>query len=357
MNKRVLNLRRLFDKNKVDAVFITQAENRRYLSGFDGTAGYLFITPQKAVLATDFRYTEQAAREAPGFEILRIGGGIADWFPGLLSDTGVRRPGFEAADVTFSFHRQLRDALKKKDVPARLVPVNGLVESLRAVKETGEIELITQASAITDKAFEQVAGIIKAGMTENQVAWELEKSMREKGSQALPFEIIVASGPNAALPHHKPSDRSIRDGEPVVIDMGAKVGGYASDMSRTICVGRPDAQFKKVYNIVHEAQMTAISKIREGMTGHEADSIAREIIQRAGYGDAFGHSLGHGVGLAEHESPRLGPNSKDKLSGSMVFTVEPGIYLPGWGGVRIEDTVVMVKNRVKLLTMALKENY
>jgi Xaa-Pro aminopeptidase len=357
LNKRILKLRRLFDKNKVDAIFVTQAENRHYLSGFDGTAGYLFITPQKAVLATDFRYTEQAAREAPGFEILRIGGSFADWFPGLIRDSSVRRLGFEAAEVTFSFHRQLQGALKKKDVPARLVPVNGLVESLRAVKEAGEIELITRASAITDKAFEHVAGIIKAGMTEKQIAWELEKSMRENGSQALPFEIIVASGTNAALPHHKPSDRAIRDGEPVVIDMGAKVVGYASDLSRTICTGRPDAQFKKVYHIVHEAQMTAISNIHEGMAGREADNIAREIIQQAGYGDAFGHALGHGVGLAEHESPRLGPNSKDKLSKSMVFTVEPGIYLPGWGGVRIEDTVVMENGKVRPITGAFKGKF
>jgi Xaa-Pro aminopeptidase len=357
LNKRVLKLRRLFAEKDIDAVFITQAENRRYLSGFDGTAGYLFITPEKALLATDFRYTEQAAREAPDFEILRIGGNISDWFPGLVGDSGVKRPGFEAADVTFSLHRQLQDALQKKAVPVRLIPLTGMVESLRAVKEPGEIELITRASAITDKAFQQVAGTIKAGMTERQVAWKLEKSMRENGSQELPFEIIVASGPNAALPHHKPSDRAIRDGEPVVIDMGAKAGGYASDLSRTVCAGRPGARFKKVYNIVLEAQMMAISSVREGMTGHEADNIAREIIQKAGYGEAFGHALGHGVGLAEHESPRLGPNSKDTLSGGMVFTIEPGIYLTGWGGVRIEDTVVMEKGRVRPITGAFKGKF
>jgi Xaa-Pro aminopeptidase len=357
VNKRVLKLRRLFDDNKIDAIFITQAENRRYLSGFDGTAGYLFITPKKAILATDFRYTEQAALEAPDFEILRIGGNMADWLPGLVSDSGVNSLGFESADVTYSFHRQLQNTLKKKDVTAKLIPVSGMVESLRAVKDAGEIELIIKASAITDAAFEQVAATIKAGMTEKQVAWALEKIMRENGSQALPFEIIVGSGPNASLPHAKPSDRAIRDGEPVVIDMGAKVGGYASDLSRTVCAGQPDAQFKKIYNIVLEAQMTAMSKIKEGMTGHEADNIAREIIRQAGYGEAFGHSLGHGVGLAEHESPRLGPGSKDILSDSMVFTIEPGIYITGWGGVRIEDTVVLEKGKVKPITKALKLKY
>ncbi len=357
MNKRVLKLRRLFDENKIDAAFITQAENRRYLSGFDGTAGYLFITPKKAVLATDFRYTEQAAREAPDFEILRIGGNMADWFPSLIGDSGVKRLGFEAADVTYSFHRQLQNALKKKGVKVKLIPVSGLVDSLRSVKELKEIEFIIQASSITDAALEQVADRIKAGMTERQVAWELEKTMRENGSQALPFEIIVASGPNAALPHHKPTDRSIREGEPVVIDMGAKVSGYATDLSRTVCAGRPDAKFKKVYNTVLKAQTTAISKIREGMSGHEADRVAREIIKKAGYGEAFGHALGHGVGLAEHESPRLGPGSKDTLAGGMVFTIEPGIYLPGWGGIRIEDTVVMEKGKVKPLTKAIKATY
>jgi Xaa-Pro aminopeptidase len=352
-----LKLRRLFDDKKIDAVLITRAPNRRYLSGFDGTAGYLFITPGKAVLATDFRYTEQAAQEAPDFAVLRIGGNLAGWLPGLVSDSGVKNLGFEAADVTFDFHRQLLTALKKKNVAAKLVPVSVMVESLRAVKEPAEIELIKKASAVTDAAFNDVSGALQAGMTELRIAWELEKSMRENGSQALPFEIIIASGPEAALPHHKPTGRAIRNAEPVVIDMGAKVGGYATDLSRTVCAGRPDAQFKRVYHIVHEAQAAALSGIRAGMTGHEADAIAREVIKKARFGDAFGHSLGHGVGLEEHESPRLGPNSKDVLTEGMVFTVEPGIYLPGWGGVRIEDTVIMEKGKVRLLTAALKNDY
>ncbi len=265
--------------------------------------------------------------------------------------------GFEAGDITFNFHRQLRDALKKKQVSLKLVAVGGLVESLRAVKEPGEIELIRKASAITDAAFEYVEGTIKAGMTEKQVAWELEKALREKGSQPLPFDIIVASGPNAALPHHKPSDRVINKGEPIVIDMGAKSSGYASDLSRTICVGTPDATFKKVYSTVLDAQTAAMSIITTRMTGHKADSAAREIIQKAGYGEAFGHSLGHGVGLAEHELPRLGPGSDETLTDGMVFTIEPGIYLPGWGGVRIEDTVVMEKGKTRAITKARKAKY
>jgi Xaa-Pro aminopeptidase len=357
MNNRVLKLRHLFAPNKIDALLVTQAENRRYLSGFHGTAGYLFITGEKTVLATDFRYTEQAAVEAPCFDILRIGGDLSAWFPGMVSGAGIKRIGFESADVSCAAYRQLLSALKKKGVAAKLVPLNGLVETVRAVKEPGEIGLIQQASVITDAAFDQVSDGLQAGMTENQVAWEMEKAMRERGSQALPFEIIVASGPEASLPHHKPTGRALRENEPMVIDMGAKVGGYASDLSRSVYAGRPDLQFKKVYHIVLEAQEKAIAEIRAGMTGHEADALARDVIAGAKLADAFGHSLGHGVGLAEHEAPRLGPGSKDVLSEGMVFTVEPGIYLPGWGGVRIEDTVVMEKGRVRLLTAARKIRY
>ncbi len=357
MNNRLQKLRARFAEKEIDAVFITQSENRRYLSGFDGSAGYLLITRKKAVLATDFRYTEQAGREAPDFEVLRIIGKIADWFPGLVRDAGIKRLGFESEDITYNFHRQLIEALDKNKVPIEFVPVSGLVESLRAVKEPGEIELIRKAVAISDAAFDSVEATLQAGMTEKQVAWELEKSLRENGSQSLPFEIIVASGPQAALPHARPTNRVINDGEMVLVDMGAKYEGYASDLSRTICVGAPDEKFIKVYSTVLDAQTTAIAIIVAGVTGHQADNVAREIIEAAGYGDAFGHSLGHGVGLAAHELPRLGPGSDETLAEGMVFTVEPGIYLSGWGGVRIEDMVVMEQGRVKVLSKAGKVRY
>jgi len=357
MNSRLQKLRARFAEKEIDAVFITQSENRRYLSGFDGSAGYLLITRKKAVLATDFRYTEQAGREAPDFEVLRIIGKIADWFPGLVRDAGIKRLGFESEDITYNFHRQLIEALDKNKVPIEFVPVSGLVESLRAVKEPGEIELIRKAVAISDAAFDSVEATLQAGMTEKQVAWELEKSLRENGSQSLPFEIIVASGPQAALPHARPTNRVINDGEMVLVDMGAKYEGYASDLSRTICIGAPDEKFIKVYSTVLDAQTTAIAIIVAGVTGHQADNVAREIIEAAGYGDAFGHSLGHGVGLAAHELPRLGPGSDETLAEGMVFTVEPGIYLSGWGGVRIEDMVVMEQGRVKVLSKAGKVRY
>lgn len=352
MNKRLKKLRGRLAAKELDAILITQSENRRYLSGFHGTAGYLIITDRQAILATDFRYTEQAKAEAPDFKIQHITGGVSDWLPALANDLNIKRLGFEGGDVTYSFHRQLCSALKKSRI--KLAALDNLVEGIRAVKEPEEMELMKKAAAITDAAFENVEPEIKAGMTEKQVAWELEKALREKGSEALPFDIIVGSGPNAALPHARPSDRIINKGEPVVIDMGAKYKGYASDLTRTVCVGKANTKFKEVYNIVFKAQQAAMRAIVKGMEGKKADAIAREVIKKAGYGEAFGHSLGHGVGLAEHEQPRLGPGSEDMLADGMVFTIEPGIYLAGWGGVRIEDTVVMEGGKVKLLTKARK---
>jgi Xaa-Pro aminopeptidase len=191
-------------------------------------------------------------------------------------------------------------------------------------------------------------------MSEMEVAWEIEKFLREKGSQPLPFDLIVASGPNAALPHAKPSERIIQTGEPVIVDIGARVNGYTSDMTRTFCLGNPDDTFKKVYDTVLGAQLAALAIIKEDMSGSEADTLARTVIEEAGYKEAFGHGLGHGVGLATHEMPRLGPNSTDKLTSGMVFTVEPGIYLPGWGGVRIEDVAVIDNGKVKSISKARK---
>ncbi len=187
-----------------------------------------------------------------------------------------------------------------------------------------------------------------------EVAWEIEKFLRENGSQSIPFDVMVASGPNSALPHAKPSPRIIQSGEPIIIDIGARVEGYSSDLSRTICLGTPGSTFNKVYDTVLGAQLTAMAIIKEGMTGEEADSIARVIIEETGYGEAFGHGLGHGIGLASHELPRLGPNSTERLVDGMVFTVEPGIYLTGWGGVRIEDIVIMEDGKLRAVSKAKK---
>ena len=355
ISNRLQKLRQRLVQKKIDAIFISQPENRYYLSGFDGSSGFLLITEQDTILATDFRYIEQAKTQAPDYEIFQITNDIAKWFPEMVAGLNPRRLGFEAGHITYGIHRKLRDIMNRQQLPIRLAPVDGLVESIRAVKEPEEIELIARAAQISDSAFEHIEYMIHAGLNEKAAAWEIEQFLRDNGSQAIPFDIIVASGPNSALPHAKPSMRTINSGEPVLIDMGARFEGYSSDLSRTICLGAPDDTFKKIYDVVLDAQVTAMAIIKDGITGDQADSSARKVIEQAGYGEAFGHALGHGIGLAPHEAPRLGPGSTEKLASGMVFTIEPGIYLPGWGGVRIEDTVIIENGKARVISKARKD--
>ena len=357
VSNRLQKLRRKLAAKELDGILISQPENRYYLSDFLGTAGYLLITESHAVLTTDFRYTQQASIQSPGFRIFQITGSSFDWLVHLTSELQIKRLGFEAGDVTVARQHLMSEALEKAAYKIGFFPVEGVVESLRMVKEPGEIKLISRAAEISDKAMEFARKIIRVGITETGMAWEIEKLMRENGSQNLPFEVIVASGPDSALPHHRPSGRRICPGDPVVIDIGARVGGYCSDLTRTLRAEGPaqyDTQFSQVYDAVLKAQSAAISKIHEGISGADADSIARKVIEDAGYGRHFGHSLGHGVGLAEHEDPRLSPVSTDTLKPGMVFTIEPGIYLTGWGGVRIEDLAVLENDRIRLLSKATK---
>jgi len=336
----------------IDGIFVSQPENRRYLSGFEGSAGFLVITAQDKILATDFRYTAQAKSQAPDYKLFTTSGDMSRWFPELVAGLGIKRLGFEAEHIAFAQHQRLCDILNKGNSGLKPIPTDGVVESLRALKEPEEIELITRAAEIADAAMGHIRKKIRPGMTEREAAWEIEKFLREEGSQTVPFDFIVASGPNAALPHAPPSTRAIGESEPIVIDIGARVEGYGSDLSRTLCLGAPDETFKKVYDTVLGAQKAAMAIIKEGMSGGEADQLARTVIEEGGYGQAFGHGLGHGVGLASHESPRLGPDSQDKLADNMVFTIEPGIYLEGWGGVRIEDMVVMEGGKLKQISKA-----
>ncbi|MDD5591124.1 MAG: aminopeptidase P family protein [Dehalococcoidales bacterium] len=351
---RVNRLVQSFADQEIDAILISQPENRYYLSGFNGSDGYLLITPRKQVLATDFRYLEQAQRQSPGFQIFRISGPAENWFPELVDEPDISRLGFESRHITFYHYRELSDIIKKKTLPFRLVPVDGLIESLRMIKEPEEIELIARAATISDAAFSYAVSIIGNGISEQELAWAIERFMRERGSEPIPFNVIIGSGDNSALPHISPSPRIINPGEPVVMDFGARIGGYSSDLSRTIYIGGRDDTFRKVYDTVLGAQLTAIAMIKGGMSGEEADNIARIVIEEAGYGEAFGHSLGHGIGLSPHEAPRLGHGNTEPLTDGMVFTIEPGIYIPGWGGVRIEDTVVMEDNKVRVISRAEK---
>ncbi len=354
MSARLDRIRERFERPGVDALLISSAENRRYLSGFTGSAGYLIVSAKDAVLATDFRYTEQAGGQAPDFKVQRISGGL-DWLPNTLAELGVKRLGFESQDLTVAQHQAYVKTLKESTVSdATLVPTAGLVEEVRVVKDANELATLTRAIEIADQAFERVAPTIKPGQTEREVAWQIELAMRELGAEAVSFDLIVAAGPNAALPHHRPDDTVIREGVPIVIDIGALYHGYCSDLSRTICLGTQDDTYRKIYDTVLGAQLTAIATLEQGMTGGDADGLARTVIEEAGYGDNFGHALGHGVGLEVHEQPRVGPNSTNVLENGMVFSVEPGIYISGWGGVRIEDLVVLEDGRARVLSRATK---
>jgi Xaa-Pro aminopeptidase len=350
--KRFRKLRTSIAAKGLDALLLSQPENRRYLSGFTGSSGWLLISGQNAILATDFRYVEQAKRESPDFEIVQTKGELPDWLPDLVSDLGWYKLGFESNFISYEGHHRLSEAIKTKQVNLELIPTTGIVERLRSIKEPEELAFITKAIELTDTAFEQSKALIRPGITEKEAAWEIEKILRQEGSEEIPFEIIVASGPNSALPHARPTKKTIRSNEPVLIDMGARINGYCSDFTRTLFSGKADKTFREIYNIVLKAQATAMEGIESGMDASQADRLARSVIEQAGYGDAFGHGLGHGVGLAVHEFPMLGPRSSDSLADGMIFTIEPGIYLAGQGGVRMEDMVVLENGRAKALTKA-----
>ena len=352
---KLQKLREKLAEINLDAMLVSTPENRRYLSGFTGSAGYLLVTHDHAVLATDFRYVEQAGNQSPEFRTERISGGPA-WFPKLVDSLGARRVGFESQNMTVATHAAFSKAVEEAEITGRpdMVSTDAIVDRLRAFKDEDELKLLEKAVEIADQSFEHVAPGIVPGVTEQAVSWELEKAMRERGADNISFDTIVGAGPNGALPHHLADDTVIQDGDAVVVDMGALYQGYCSDLSRTIIAGELDETFRKVYDTVLRAQITAEEQVTDGMTGAEVDAIARDVIAEEGYGENFGHSLGHGVGLAVHEFPRVGPNSDDVLENGMVFTIEPGIYLSGWGGVRIEDIVVLEGGKARIISRAHK---
>lgn len=356
MSTRIERLRHTFEKHELDGALISNAQNRRYLSGFTGSAGYLLITATDAVLATDFRYYEQSAAQAPDYRLHKTVGGFDAWVPTLFADLAGKKIAFEAGDMTFATHQQIKKSIATLPEAGRpaLVPTPNLVESLRLFKEPGEIEALQRAVDLGDAACESVANRVEPGWTEKQVAWEIEKYIREHGGDGLSFDTIVAGGPWGAMPHAYPRDRKLEKGEGVVIDMGCDIDGYMSDLTRTIFLGKPDDQFKKIYDIVLTAQLTAEEMVKPGMTGDECHMIAHNVIDAAGYGETFGHGLGHGIGLQVHEAPRVARTSTDELRDNMVFTIEPGIYVTAWGGVRIEDMVVMENGKARVMSKAPK---
>ncbi|GIW08856.1 MAG: peptidase M24 [Dehalococcoidia bacterium] len=353
MNVRLQRVRSALADQNLPALLVSGDENRRYLSGFTGSAGHLLITPDQAVLLTDFRYIEQATEQAPDFHVRKLEGGLAKELPALRRDFGLDRLGFESNSLTYLQWDQLNAVAKECELA--LVPTNGIVERIRMIKDAQELATIARAVAIADSAVEAVSHWLRPGMTEAQVAWEIERHMREAGAEGMAFDVIVGSGPRGALPHAHPSAKTIAEGEPIVLDLGCIVDGYRSDLTRTICVGEPDPFYLEIYDIVLRAQRAAEMQIRPGMKGGEADKIARDLIAEAGYGKQFGHSLGHGIGLQTHEAPFVRPEGEDVLAPGMVFSVEPGIYLPGQFGVRIEDLVVLEEDGVRVLSQAPKE--
>ncbi len=352
MKHRVERLKELFDTKGIDGMMITKAENRRYITGFTGSAGIAIISKDRNILITDFRYLEQAAEQAPDFEIHDVTKDISVNVKEIVTELGIKKLGFETQGMNYFeyrlYHRQLQDITE-------MVPLDGITEELRIIKDESEIALLKKAAEIADAAFEHIVTFIKPGLTELEVSLELEHFMKINGSEKNAFDIIVASGPRSSLPHGIASDRVIQSGEFVKMDYGAVYKGYHSDITRTVVVGEPTEKMLEVYGIVKKAQQTVLEQIKAGMTTVEADAIARDIITEAGYGSNFGHGLGHGVGLQIHEDPRVSPKETSILREQMIVTVEPGIYIPHWGGVRIEDDIVITRDGCRVLTSATKE--
>ncbi|MGC8838359.1 MAG: M24 family metallopeptidase [Anaerolineae bacterium] len=351
--ERLQRIRARLSEEGLDWLLVSGPENRRYLSGFTGSSGYLLISQEEALLATDFRYFQQVQEQAPDYTLARMQGGTVESLACILQQHVAEgaRLGFEAEHLTVALYEKLRGDV----ATAEWVPTQGLVERLRAVKEPEELQAIRRAVALADEVLEAVLPTLKPGMTEKEVAWRLESAMRERGAEKVSFDLIVASGPNGAKPHAVPSDRPLGRGEPIVIDMGCVVDGYCSDLTRTVVLGEPDGRFRDLYDLVLRAQRAAEEGLRPGMTGREADALARQVIDEAGYREEFGHSLGHGVGLEVHELPRLSALAEEPLQEGMVFTVEPGVYIPGWGGIRIEDMAVLREDGVEVLTACTKD--
>ncbi|MBW2193429.1 MAG: aminopeptidase P family protein [Deltaproteobacteria bacterium] len=353
---RLERLRESLSEKNLDALLVLVEENRRYLSGFTGedthfdeSAGALIITRDKLILATDSRFELQAGNEATLYEIVCYKEGLAKALPKKTKNLKVQRLGFEIIRMSYYLYGKITKNLTPEAPRVELVETSDIVEMLRVTKEESEIEATRNALVIAELAFRKVAAALTPDMTEKEAAWAMEKEMREAGADGLSFPTIVASGPNSALPHAIPGDRKLSEGEPILFDWGARLNGYCSDTSRTLVIGTPDETFETVYNTVLDAQQKAIDAIRPGMSSKAVDEIARNHIAARGFKDKFGHGLGHGTGLAVHEAPRLSPLRDTRLEPGMIFTVEPGIYLPGWGGIRIENQVVVREDGAEVL--------
>jgi Xaa-Pro aminopeptidase len=343
--QRLARLRASLSAEGLEGLLVTHLANVRYLTGFSGTAGVVVVRPGEVALVTDFRYQAQASQEV-GKDV-RVEIVAADLWERVakIIGSGVEPLGVEAEEMTLATAQRLTDAGLTGTRPTR-----GLVEALRETKEPAEVEAIRCAAELASEAFAHTLPAIRVEATERDVAAVLEGELRRGGSEWHPFPTIVASGPRSALPHARTSDRAIGQNEIVLVDFGAQVDGYCADLTRTVVVGRADERQRVMYELVREAQITAIKGLHAGMTGQDGDALARRVIEARGFGDAFGHSLGHGLGLEVHEGPRVGRTNDKPLPDASVVTVEPGVYFPTWGGIRIEDDVLLGFDGATLLS-------
>jgi Xaa-Pro aminopeptidase len=363
---RVDRLRHTLRLQNLDAALVTNPENRSYLSGFTGydsgadSAGSLIVTSGTVILITDARYLEQAEHECPGLTIRRRDGAFAPLAADLLRSSGATGIAFEATHLTVSIYEDLLQQLSGEPpapgvIDPGLLSTRNLVEQQRVIKDAAELAAIERAVAITDETFTYLCTYLKPGLTERQVAQEIERYMRELGADGLAFNSIVASGPNSALPHAIPGDRVIGMGELITIDMGARYDGYCSDMTRTVCLGEPGPPLQTLYDLVLLAQETCERGLGPGLNGQQADALARDVFRSEGREEQYLHGTGHGLGLEIHESPRLSKFAADSLlEPGMVVTIEPGLYIAGEGGVRIEDTAVITESGIRILTTSHK---
>lgn len=350
MMVRVEKLRKKMQEENLDSFLVTSPYNLRYLTNFTGTTGLAVITLDKAFFITDFRYTEQAANQAQGFEIIKNVGPIFDEVADLVKKENLNALAFEETTLSFLEYSVLEEIIN-----AELIPVSGMIEELREVKDEEEIAIIEKACSIADMAYDHILKMIRPGMTEIEVANQVDFYMRSLGATSVSFDTIVASGLRSAMPHGVASDKVIEQGDLITLDFGCYYQGYVSDMTRTFAIGDPGEKLKEIYQIVLDAQLAVLEAAKPGLTGIQLDAVARDYITKYGYGEAFGHSTGHGIGLEIHEGPNVSSRAEKQFVPGNVITDEPGIYLPGIGGVRIEDDLLITKEGNRVLTHSPKE--
>ena len=362
--KRISSLRKEIASADINTIIILSDENRMYLSGYTGvdgrydeTAGILVITENDLILACDSRYDTQAEREAPLFSVVCYEKSYTEELPGILKSINSSKIGFESERLTFKSYETIKQEITKADLNVEISSDSNILKTLRQNKDEYEISMIKKALKISEDSFLQLKTLIKEGMTEKEAAWTFEKLMRENGADSLSFDVIMASGENSALPHAIPSDRKINKNEPLLFDFGVRLGGYCSDTSRTLIMEKSTDEFEKIYNIVFQAQKMAVEKIKPGIKASSVDKVSRDYIDNTEYKGKFGHGLGHGVGIVIHEAPRLSKFDDTILEPGMIVTVEPGIYVPGWGGIRLENMIEVTENGANVLNNLSYDDY